>query len=61
MNHTIKLQPAIFPLFKYIIRFHELPAIECNAPHKRAFMVDWSLSDIMTSQLVICESEMTSS
>ena len=54
---STKLQPAIFPLFKHVIRFHKLPAKQCNPSYNRAFMVDWSLSGITTSQLVIRESE----
>ena len=52
-----KLQPAIFPLFKHVIRFQELPARQCNAPYNRACNVDRSLNGIITSQLVIRESE----
>ena len=48
-----KLKPAIFPLFKHVIRFHELP----SRPYNRALMDDWSLSGIMTSKLVIRKSE----
>ena len=51
-----KLQPAIFPLSKHTIRFHELPAVKCNTSYNRNFMVAWSLSGIMTSKLVISES-----
>ena len=51
--YEIKLQPAIFPLSKHVIRFHELPADDCNASYNRTFMVDWSLRGIITSKLVI--------
>ena len=51
-DYKLKLQPAIFPLFKHVIRFHELPA-------RQAFIVDWSLSGIMTLQIIIRESELT--
>ena len=54
---VFKLQPAIFPLSKHFIRFHELPAEQCNESNNRLFMVDWSLSGIRTSNLVIRESE----
>ena len=49
------LQPAILSLSKHVIRFHELPAGQCNIPYDRLFKVDWSLSGIMTSNLVIRE------
>ena len=41
-----ELQPAIFPLSKHAIRFHEIPADVIS--YNRAFIVDWSLSGIYT-------------
>ena len=51
--YMIKFQLAIFPLSKYVICFHKLPV---NTSYNRAFIVDRSLSGIMTSKLIICES-----
>ena len=39
--HMIKLQPAIFPLSKHVIRFHELPAEAMQCILQWAFIVDW--------------------
>ena len=50
INICIKPQPAIFPLSKHAICFHKLPA--------QTMLVDWILSGIITSKLIIRESEL---
>ena len=56
----LKLQPAIFLLSKHVIRFYELPAEAMQCILQWAPIVYWSLSGIMTSDLVISESAASS-
>ena len=56
--YIYKLQPAIFPLSintSFVFPNYQLKQMQRILPW--AFIVDWNSSGIMTSKLVICESE----
>ena len=53
----IKLQPAIFLCLNTSFVFKIYQPRQCYASYKRSSIVDWSSSGIMTSKLIIRESE----
>ena len=54
LNSNLTFSPCLNMSFIFTNHQHR----QCNPSYNRAFIVDWSLSGIMTSKLVICESEL---